>query len=148
MIDPILDLLTGLVLVYVFIRVARSADRTVELRWYAGGLVIAAGVYVAFGLVLGGKPLGFELVQLAAFVAIAIAGVRYSPLILAAGWLLHAGWDMIHFHPALSQHASEWYVLACLSFDVLLAAYIVVCRRRFDPAPDLSTLTAKAPNQE
>jgi hypothetical protein len=102
-----------------------------ELRAYAAGLVIAAGVYVAFGLVLGGRPLGYELVQLAAVTMIVLAGIRYSPIIIAGGWLLHSAWDALHVLPKLSQHAPEWYVFACLSFDVAVAAYIVANRPRF-----------------
>ena len=115
----------------MFIRRARRKGVATEISWYAGGLVIAAGVYVAFGLVLGGPPLGFELIQLAVFLGVALAGLRYSPLILAAGWLFHSIWDAMHVLPALSQHAPHWYVFACLAFDVPLAVYIAVRRRSF-----------------
>lgn len=148
MIAPGVDTLIGLVAVYVFIRLARRAGPAAELRWYAGGLVVAAGIYVAFGLVLGGRPLGFELVQLVVFVMLAMAGIRYSPLILAAGWLLHSGWDALHLHPTLSSHAPQWYVFACLSFDVALAAYIVVCRRRYDLSNGVMPSLAEPINQE
>lgn len=124
-------LLAGLAAVYGFILFVRRRHSRSEFTLYAAALVVAAGIYVAFGLVLGGKPLGFELVQLVGFTALAVIGLRYAPVILAAGWLLHAGWDALHVLPSLSQHVPEWYVFACLSFDVALAGYIVANKDRF-----------------
>lgn len=131
MIVPLLSAFAGLAAVWLLIRISRREGPATELRRYAGGLVIAAGIYVAFGLVLGGRPLGFELVQLAVFTATAVAGMRGSPLILAGGWMLHSGWDALHTIPELSHHAPEWYVVACLAFDIPLAAYIFARRRSF-----------------
>jgi len=131
MIRPGIDLLVGLAAAFLFIRLVRRHAPGEELRAYGAGLLIAAGVYVAFGLVLGGKPLAYELVQLAAVTMIVLAGIRYSPMIIAGGWLLHSGWDVLHVLPDLSRHAPDWYVFACLSFDVVVAAYIVAGRPAF-----------------
>jgi len=124
----VLSLVVGLVGVWVFIRAVRRLGPARELRWYAGGLVIAAGIYVAFGLVLGGAPLGYELVQLAVFAPLAAWSLRHSVPVLAAGWLAHALWDAAHWIPTLSGHAPEWYMMACLSFDVVLGLYIFTHR--------------------
>ncbi len=131
MIEIILSLLAGLIAVYVFIRAVRRLGPVRELRWYAGGLIIAAGVYVAFGLVLGGAPLGYELVQLAVFAPLAVWSLRHSVPLLAAGWFAHALWDSAHWIPSLSGHAPEWYMVACLSFDVALSFYILMHRDAF-----------------
>lgn len=122
--------LGGLIAVYLFVRMARRAGG--EIEWYGGALLIACGVYVAFGLVLGGRPLGFELAQLGVFVGIVMAARRYSPMILAGGWVLHAVWDGVHMHPQMSEHAPTWYVYACLAFDLGLAGYIYYRRESFD----------------
>ncbi|HUF08214.1 MAG TPA: DUF6010 family protein [Rhodothermales bacterium] len=128
MIRPGIDLLVGLAAAVLFIRLARRHAPGAELRLYAAGLLIAAGVYVAFGLVLGGKPLGYELIQLVVVTIIVVVGIRRSPMIIAGGWLLHSGWDLLHVLPDLSRHAPDWYVFACLSFDVVVAGYIVAGR--------------------
>lgn len=148
MIIPALSMLAGLAAVSVLLALARRKDRATEVRWYAGGLVIAAGIYVAFGLVLGGPPLGFELIQLGTFTALAVAGLRRSPLFLSAGWLAHSAWDALHMLPGLSQHAPEWYVFACLAFDVPIAAYIFIRRSSFTPAEAPVAATAKTPHEE
>ena len=125
-------LVLGLASVYVFVRLVRPIGPTGEKRWYAGGLVIAAGVYVAFGLVLGGPPLGYELGQLAVFSIIAVYGLRRSALLIGIGWLAHAFWDAAHWMPGLADHAPQWYQTTCLSFDVALAAYIAFKYRGLD----------------
>jgi hypothetical protein len=44
---------------------------------------------------------------------------------LAAGWALHPIWDAaLHLQGSGAAHAPEWYVVACISFDLPVAAYI------------------------
>ncbi len=44
---------------------------------------------------------------------------------LAAGWALHPIWDAgLHLQGSGATHAPEWYVVACISFDLLIASFI------------------------
>lgn len=133
MIDQIVFAVGGIVGAWVFARAVSRLTPTAQTRWFAGGLVIAAGVYVAFGLVLGGPPLGFEIAQLGVFSVVAWAGLRHGSWIIAAGWLAHAAWDSLHMLPSFSGHAPGWYVTACIAFDVALGGYIFY-RRHHLPA--------------
>jgi hypothetical protein len=95
---------------------------------------------------LGGKPLGFELGHLAAFIVVALAGLRYGSGIIAAGWIAHAGWDALHHLPTLAAHAPEWYVTACIVFDVVLAGYMFLNRDHFTvAAPHSATIQTPQP---
>ena len=54
---------------------------------------------------------------------LAAAGLRW-PLVLAAGWLLHMGWDA-GLHLAMEQPViGPWLPLLCIPFDVMVAAYL------------------------
>jgi hypothetical protein len=51
-------------------------------------------------------------------------GLRGSPMWLAAGWALHPVWDIaLHYFGPGRAVAPETYAIACLSYDLLVAAY-------------------------
>ena len=50
---------------------------------------------------------------------------KYSAIWLSLGWLLHPVWDVVlHLFGPGAHVAPEWYAVACLSFDIVVAAYI------------------------
>jgi hypothetical protein len=121
-----IQLLTGALACGLLIVLARRLKPGRELRLYALSLVIAALVYVGFtarGATL--KWLALELAGLAVFTLLAWLGLKVSALILAFAWAAHAAWDaLLHKLPGVA-FVPDWYPLACLSFDLLLAGYIV-----------------------
>jgi len=98
-------------------------------RIFAAGLLIAASVYV--GLALGGQApvrwLGLEVIGVIGFAALALAGLRLSTWWLAAGWVLHAAWD-IPLHDDVA-FVPRWYPSACIVFDLLAAVGVAVSMR-------------------
>src|SRR5215203_6798580 len=96
-------------------------------------LFIAAGAYFGFAT-SGREVLGtgqvwmlVELVQVVGFGTLALLGLRGSPYWLAAGWALHPFWDIVvhYIGPGLS--FTPWtYAIACISFDWVVAVYIVI----------------------
>ncbi len=126
-----LQLLAGAVSCAAFILLARRLAPRVELRLYAVGLVVAALVYVGF--VARGASLGWlalELAGLALFALVALAGLKFSHLILAAGWAAHALWDVLLHELSEAAFVPGWYPAVCAAFDLLLAGYIAT---RFAP---------------
>jgi hypothetical protein len=96
-------------------------------------LVIAAGAY--FGFAITGRELvgtdqtwmPVELIQAVVFGAIALLGLRGSPYWIAAGWALHPFWDVVLHYVGPGHSFTPWtYAIACVSFDWLVAIYIVV----------------------
>jgi hypothetical protein len=92
-------------------------------------LLAAAGAYFGFALLAAPGPIWVlaELVQVIVFGAIALLGLRGSPWWLAAGWALHPLWDVVlHYIGPGYSFAPITYTLPCLSFDLLVAAYIAI----------------------
>jgi hypothetical protein len=98
----------------------------------ATGLFAAAGAYFGFAMV-GPVPRTWvliELLQVIAFGALGLAGWKGSPKWLALGWALHPVWDfgIHHLGPGRS-FAPLAYVFACITFDWVVAAYILIYYR-------------------
>jgi hypothetical protein len=120
-----LQLLAGAVACAAFILLARRLAPRRELRLYALGLIIAALVYVGF--VARGASAGWlalELAGLALFTLAALAGLKFSHLILAAGWAAHSLWDVLLHGMSEAAFVPGWYPAVCAGFDLLLAGYV------------------------
>jgi len=92
-------------------------------------LFAAAGAYFGFALLAAPGPIWVlaELVQVIVFGAIALLGLRGSPWWLAGGWALHPLWDVVlHYIGSGYSFAPITYTIPCLSFDLLVAAYIAI----------------------
>ena len=133
-------LLIGLISGACYLYWARSLPAALELRVLTAGLLVAALIYVGFATIRGNPDwILIELVGVAIYGVCAFLTYRISPFWLAAGWGFHPAWDvLLHLSGAGQTIAPYWYVIACISFDLLVAVYIV--QRR-----DLWTATL-APN--
>lgn len=134
-----IQLLIGVIACGLFIILARRRGEAQELRLYAIALVIAALIYLGFvarDLTLGW--LALELAGVILFTLLAWLGVRFSALILAAGWAVHVGWD-VWLHKLMDvAFVPGWYPVICVGFDLLLAGYILArFRKKADAAPGL-----------
>jgi hypothetical protein len=96
-------------------------------------LFIAAGAYFGFAVLardlLGTRPIWtlVEMIQVIVFGTMALLGLRGSPWWLAAGWALHPLWDFVlHYIGPGHSFAPLTYAIACISFDLLVAAYIAI----------------------
>ncbi|MEU1466227.1 DUF6010 family protein [Streptomyces sp. NPDC005727] len=68
-----------------------------------------------------------ELAGVAFYGSLALRGLRGSPMWLAAGWALHPVWDVaLHYVGPGHAFAPDAFAISCLSFDLLMAAYIVI----------------------
>ena len=91
-------------------------------------VVLAAlgGIYTGLGL--AGESGGKFAVQAGVsvlFVAFAIAGLWFSPVLLAVGFFAHAAWDTVHHPRALNIRVPGWYIPTCLVYDILLGAFVL-----------------------
>src|SRR5215216_3425553 len=96
-------------------------------------LFIAAGAYFGFATlgreVVDTQPIWMlvELAQVIVFGTLALLGLRGSPYWIAAGWALHPFWDVVLHYMGPGHSFTPWtYAIACVSFDWLIAIYIVV----------------------
>jgi hypothetical protein len=130
---PVLDAALGAVLGAGFVALARRTGRS-ELAWLAAGLIAAALLYPLMGLLAHGLgEMRVELFGVVLFGALAGLGLALSPWLLAAGWLLHAVWDLLLPWVADTGYVPPWYGAACLGFDLAVAAALVAHALRGAP---------------
>ena len=103
--------------------------RSVLVIW----LFIAAGAYFGFAtlgrVVVDTSPIWMlvEIAQVIVIGTLALLGLRGSPYWIAAGWALHPFWDVVVHYIGPGSAFTPWtYAIACISFDWLVAIYIVI----------------------
>jgi hypothetical protein len=102
--------------------------RTWVIAWW---LLLAAVIYLTWGTARGdltsGRLLSAQTAAVLGFGAVAMAAVVVDPAaaryVMAAGWLSHAAWDVVHHR--LGQVVPRWYAEACLVVDLLLATALL-----------------------
>jgi hypothetical protein len=108
------------------------------VRDIAGRTLLATVLFAAAGAYLGfafnpSTPrvwLLVELLQCIAFGTLGLYGWRGSAYWLAVGWALHPVWDFgLHYVGPGSSFAPLPYAISCISFDWVVALYIVIAYR-------------------
>jgi hypothetical protein len=140
-------LINGVAYATIFMVVAFLISRfTSEIVWRSFlvlFLFIAAGLYIIFAVRAGEGAFWvvIESVGVALFGGMGLLGLRGSLWWLVAAWALHPLWDVgLHYVGPGRPFAPETYTIACLSFDLLVAAYIAAAHgfglhRGRGPAP-------------
>ena len=127
----------GVVLSVIAFVLSRFTKDIVGRTLLATVLFAAAGAYFgfAFNETTPRVWVLIELLQVVAFGALGLYGWRGSPYWLALGYALHPLWDfgVHHVGPGRS-FAPMLYVFACVSFDWVVAAYVLIAYRLFDLA--------------
>jgi len=117
------------VLAFLFSRFIKDiAGRTL----LATVLFAAAGAYFGFAFNDTTPRLWvlIELLQVVAFGTLGLYGWRGSPYWLALGYALHPIWDFgVHHLGPGREFAPIAYVISCISFDWVVALYIVIAYR-------------------
>nr|PZN81262.1 MAG: hypothetical protein DIU56_01095 [Pseudomonadota bacterium] len=122
----------GAGLAVVAFLLSRFADDFIGRALLAIVLIAAAGAYLGFAFQSAPDRswMLLELLQAVAFGSLALVGLRGSPYWLALGWALHPVWDVgLHFLGPGERFAPWTYAIACLSFDLVVALYIVLAYR-------------------
>lgn len=92
-------------------------------------LFAAAGAYFGFAYNPGTPRIWIliELLQVVAFGTLGLYGWRGSPYWLALGYALHPVWDFgLHYLGPGNSFAPLPYTVACISFDWVVAAHILI----------------------
>ena len=95
-------------------------------------LFAAAGAYLGFAFeqTLTRIWVLVELLQCIAFGLLGLYGWRGSAKWLALGWALHPLWDFPLHYLGPGRNFAPWtYAVACVSFDWVVAAYILIYYR-------------------
>ena len=125
--EKLFQLILGVVLALLFISFARLRGPRREPFIYSIGLIVAALFYVAFSSTGATTQwLMIELIGLVVFTIIAVLGLRVSLWFLAIGWASHVLWDVLLHLIREQPFVPDWYPVACISFDLIVAGYIAV----------------------
>jgi len=90
-------------------------------------LFLALTSCVYGGAILTPAGTKYSLVELPFVVVIfisSILGLLFSPLWLAAGYLLHGVWDLGHHFNHVKTPMVKWFPPLCAAFDLLMAIFI------------------------
>lgn len=120
-------LLIGILLALLFLLLARSRGTKSEPTVLAIGLLVAAIIYIGFALRWGNTQwIAIEVGGLLLYALFVLLAQRHNLIWLAIGWAAHPLWDMgLHWLGQEQSVAPEWYVFACLSFDLVMAGYML-----------------------
>ncbi|MEO1262681.1 MAG: DUF6010 family protein [Bacteroidota bacterium] len=110
----------------IFVHFTGKFNPVAEKKILSRGLIIAATMYILFALIWGSaKWVGVETLGVLLYIPFIILGKRHHFAWIGFGWLLHPAWDFgLHFFGAGKGVAPMWYVTSCITFDILVAAYI------------------------
>jgi len=117
--------LLGILAAVAFIAYGKKINR--EKSVLSSGLVIAAIVYIFFAFFWGDAYwIGIETLGVLLYSTFYFLGKKYDFRWVGLGWLLHPIWDIVlHLQGEGSAIAPEWYAVACLTFDFIVAGYIL-----------------------
>ena len=122
--------LAGLLSAAALIAISRALRAE---RWlYALSLMVLPGLYASFALLAGGPATaGHEMLVGLPYwlggIALALLGRRHPvavTAVVAALWLLHGGYDLIHPQLFVNSGVPGWYPLYCASVDVAIGLYL------------------------
>jgi hypothetical protein len=131
--EKLFQLILGVVLALLFIAFARTRGPRREPFIYSVGLIVAALFYVVFSFAGATTQwLMLELIGLLVFTLIAVLGLRVSLWFLALGWASHVLWDVLLHLIRKQPFVPDWYPVACISFDLIVAGYIAAKLRKRD----------------
>ena len=135
--QTVIEIIVGIVLAVGFVMLVRqSGSYAKEKLFFAVGLVIAALIYLVFGLFSGSSVwIITELIGVPVYAVFALLGWKKSGWFLAIGWALHVFWD-VGLHGISTPFVPHWYIGFCIGVDLLLAGYIAfreIKNRSFQP---------------
>jgi hypothetical protein len=142
-------LINGLIQASMLVLVAWSLSRWIRDvvgRALLAFLLCGAALTYVYYAARAGEGVGWvaaELLGAVLYGGLGLRGLRGSPMWLAVGWALHPVWDVaLHYFGPGHAFAPDAYAITCLSFDLLVAAYIVIAyrygligRRGLTPSP-------------
>lgn len=132
----------GALLCWPLIRVCEHLATPWAHKLLALSLIVAALIYVGFGLYSGDRAwVLIEGLGVLAYAATLMLPPRTSLLWVGIGWWLHPFWDVgLHLLGPGGHIVPTWYAIVCLSFDLVLGSYIV--HRHFRESAEIATTPA------
>lgn len=118
-------MLKGLLAGGITLGIAAVFPEHLAFPFFAAVLGLVVGVYP--GLAMANPEVESSALQWVVAVGIlglGLLGLWYSALLLSVAWLLHALWSFLKGFTALGDGIPEGYPSFCVSFDLVIAAFV------------------------
>jgi hypothetical protein len=122
----------GVVLALIAFLLSKFVSDVAGRTLLATVLFAASGAYLGFAVAAPVSRIWLliELLQAIAFGTFGLYGWRGPAKWLGLGWALHPLWDLpLHYYGPGRSFAPWTYAVACLSYDWVVAAYILIYYR-------------------
>lgn len=109
-----------------------------DRSFYPTIMAVIASYYALFAAMGGSlQELAVELIPIAAFLALAIAGYKHSLWLVVVAFAGHGVFDVIHSRLISNAGVPSWWPQFCLAYDVVAAAYLafLLLRSRVSASP-------------
>lgn len=109
-----------------------------DRSFYPTIMAVIASYYALFAAMGGSlQELAVELIPIAAFLALAIAGYKHSLWLVVVALAGHGVFDVIHSRLISNAGVPSWWPQFCLAYDVVAAAYLafLLLRSRVSASP-------------
>ncbi|MBT8396771.1 MAG: hypothetical protein HKO65_16185 [Gemmatimonadetes bacterium] len=118
-------MLKGLLAAGVTLGIAAVFPEPLAFPFFAAVLGLVVGVYPGIAMALGeaGNPVS-QWVVAVAILALGLLGLWQAPILLAGAFLFHAVWSVMHRITGLADGVTEGYPSFCVSFDLVMAAFV------------------------
>lgn len=122
------SVLVGIVLGLAFVFLVHSVPPQPARQLIALFLAFTACVYCGALLAqsVPGQFAALELAIAATVFACAVVGLRASTPYLAAGYLIHGSWDLLHHFDVIPTRVARWFPPLCAAFDLVVALALLV----------------------
>ncbi len=134
MISTLSGIFIGLIVTYATVfTTSRFLSARSERLYYSISLIPIALIYIGFCYYYGkDDALLAEWVGVIIFSLFSLLGQWRSLVFLVLGYLLHAGWDVLHelYHGQVGEsliwtHVPAGYAAFCLTYDLLVSIYVI-----------------------
>ena len=90
-------------------------------------LALTACVYGGAALTPAGQKYGAtELLIVILLFLTSVLGVLVSPVRLAAGYVIHGGWDVLHHKHMIGTPIVAWFPPICAIFDFIVGLFVLI----------------------
>jgi hypothetical protein len=96
-----------------------------DRAFYPTVMIVIAALYVLFAAIGGSaQALVLESLAGAVFIAVTVAGFKWSLWLVAGALAAHGGFDYIHAAVISNPGVPQWWPEFCGTYDVVAAAYL------------------------
>jgi hypothetical protein len=120
--------IVGIVLGLAFVLLVHSVPPQPARQLIALFLAFTACAYCG-ALLAQSVPTHFAALELAVATVVfacAVVGLRASTPYLAAGYVLHGAWNLLHYPNAVPTRVARWFPPMCAAFDFVVAVALLI----------------------